>query len=183
MRPRFSEKKTAEAAALLLSLRGGLMSYMKLIKLLYIVDREALLSWGRPVTYDAYVSMDKGPVLSRTLSLITDGTEPGRQSDWNALISEPDHYEVHLRHSEFPTGELSDAEVQLIRHVFGQYGHLSRWELVDFVHGLPEWQDPEGSVTPISYADILAAGDRTEAEIRAIEDELEFLAMTDSILT
>ncbi len=36
---------------------GGTMSYMKLIKLLYIVDRQALISWGRPITYDCYMSL------------------------------------------------------------------------------------------------------------------------------
>ena len=39
-------------------MRGGKMSYMKLLKLLYLVDREALLRWGRPVSTDRYVSMD-----------------------------------------------------------------------------------------------------------------------------
>ena len=34
------------------------MSYMKLLKLLHLVDREALLRWGRPVSTDRYVSMD-----------------------------------------------------------------------------------------------------------------------------
>ena len=53
------------------------MSYMKLIKLLYLADREALLRWGRPITFDAYVSMDRGPVLSSVLDLINGGTAPG----------------------------------------------------------------------------------------------------------
>ena len=36
------------------------MSYMKLIKLLYLADREALAQWGRSISIDTYVSMDKG---------------------------------------------------------------------------------------------------------------------------
>ena len=43
MKLRFNEAKAAQAAARLLKLRGGRMSFLKLIKLLYIVDREALL--------------------------------------------------------------------------------------------------------------------------------------------
>ena len=64
---RFNEVKATQAAARLLRNRGGRMSYMKLIKLLYLADREALSRWGRPITTDKYVSMDKGPVLSRVL--------------------------------------------------------------------------------------------------------------------
>jgi len=68
----FNERKATEAAARLLKLRGGTMSYMKLIKLLYLADREALLRWGRPISTDRYVSMDRGPVLSHVLNLVTD---------------------------------------------------------------------------------------------------------------
>ena len=38
----FNERKATEAAAHLLALRGGQMHYLKLLKLLYIADREAL---------------------------------------------------------------------------------------------------------------------------------------------
>src|SRR4029077_8119875 len=77
MKLRFNEAKAAQAAARLLKLRGGRMSFLKLIKLLYVVDREALLGGGRPVTTDQYVSMDKGPVLSKIYDLITDQPIPG----------------------------------------------------------------------------------------------------------
>jgi len=59
------------------------MSYMKLIKLMYLADREALLRWGRPISTDRYVSMDKGPVLSRVLDLATDGDDPSRPAIWS----------------------------------------------------------------------------------------------------
>jgi hypothetical protein len=50
------------------------MSYIKLIKLLYLVDREALLLHGRPVTTDRYVQTDQGPSLSQINDLITMGS-------------------------------------------------------------------------------------------------------------
>ncbi len=54
---RFNERKATQAAAYLLQMRGGTMSYMKLIKLLYLADRAALVRFGRPITTDRYVSM------------------------------------------------------------------------------------------------------------------------------
>ncbi|MGH7459461.1 MAG: Panacea domain-containing protein [Longimicrobiales bacterium] len=181
MKPGFREDKTTEAAGLFLQLRGGRMSYMKLIKLLYLLDREALLRWGRPVTFDSYVSMDRGPVLSRTLDLITEGPAPDHPSIWAECISEPGNYEVGIRRPCDPM-RLSQIEIDLIHETYGEYGQYSRWDLVDLAHGLPEWQDPKGSAIPISYRDILKAGGKTDAEAAQIVDELEELAMADLLL-
>jgi uncharacterized phage-associated protein len=177
----FNEAKATQAAAYLLKLRGGRMSYMKLIKLLYLVDREALIRWGRPVTTDRYVSMDRGPVLSNVLDLISQGPAPGTESVWDRYISEPSGYEVGLRR-EAPTDELSPAEISLIEEIFRKYGHMSRWELVDRVHELPEWQDPEGGAIPIRYADILKASGKSPDEIEAILAELDNVAAVESLL-
>ena len=172
MRMKFNEAKATQAAAQLLHLRGGKMSYMKLIKLLYLVDREALLSWGFPVTTDSFVSMDKGPVLSQVLNLITEGEGPNEHGIWSTYISAPEGYDVSLK-GEAPSEELSVAEEKLIRAVFEKYGHRNRWELVEFLHELPEWQDPKGSAIPIQYSDILKAGHKSEGEIAAAMSELE----------
>lgn len=181
MNLRFREAKTTQAAARLLKLRGGHMSYMKLIKLLYLVDRESLLRWGRPVTGDRYVSMDRGPVLSQTYNLIIDEPCPGEDTTWAHHISKPQNYEVKLA-KDTPGDELSEAETGLIEEIFGKFGSMNRWDLVEFVHKLPEWQNPEGSAVPISYRDILRAGGKTESETAAILQEIDGLAMADALL-
>ena len=158
------------------------MSYLKLIKLMYLIDREALLRWGRPVTTDCYVSMDKGPVLSRTLGLITEDTLPGRQTTWAQFISPPENYEVRLVR-EAPADELSRAEEDLIEEIFEQHGRKSRWELVDLAHTLSEWKDPHGSAIAIFYQDILNAGGKTPSEIATVEEELESLKAAESLVS
>jgi len=80
------------------------------------------------------------------------------------------------------SGELSPAEQGLIDEVFGQYGHDNRWAVVDHTHSLPEWTHPDGGALPIEYGDILRAGHKTEAEISAIEEELESLALVERVL-
>jgi uncharacterized phage-associated protein len=174
MRLPFNEAKATQAASRLLLLRGGTMSYLKLIKLLYLVDREALLRWGRPVTTDRYVSMDQGPVVSRIFDLIHEESPPGVCTIWREYISEPENYEVHLL-KQAGDDELSEVEEDLIGEIFREYGYKSGWELRDYCHALPEWQDPNGSAIPIQISDILRAGKKTEAEIVAVEDELESL--------
>jgi uncharacterized phage-associated protein len=157
------------------------MSYLKLIKMLYFLDREALLRWGRPVTTDRYVSMDNGPVVSRIYDLIRDEPAPGTDSIWRRYISAPQGWEVALL-AEPESFELSPAEEELIGELYASYGNMSRWDLVRISHELPEWQDPDGSAIPIQYRDILLAGNKTPAEAAAVEAELESLAAAEAML-
>jgi uncharacterized phage-associated protein len=156
------------------------MSYMKLIKLLYLADRNALVRWGRPITTDRYVSMDRGPVLSHVLDLATDGDVPGSEFIWGAVISEPTKYEVSLV-GEPGDDELSEAEIEVLEEIFKAFGQMNRWELIELTHRLPEWKDPHGSAIPISYRDILKAEGKSELEIASIEDEICDLAETDAV--
>ena|ERR1039458_9563138 len=165
---RFDEQKVTEAAAFLLELRGGCMHYIKLIKLLYIADRQAFSEWGNPISNDNYVSMDNGPVLSQTYNLIKDG---GRF--WSEYISAPfGDYEVELNSSLQSKRKLSPAEEDILNRVFTEYGHQNRWRIVDYMHTLPEWKDPGGSSTPISIRDILQALNESDENIQAIVSEI-----------
>jgi uncharacterized phage-associated protein len=108
----FNEAKATQAAAQFLRLRGEKMSYVKLIKLLYLADREALIRWGRPITPDRYVSMDIGPVVSRIYDLIRDEPPPNFVRIWRKFISQPENYEVRLL-GDPGSSELSRPEQEL----------------------------------------------------------------------
>jgi uncharacterized phage-associated protein len=171
---RYREDRATQAAARLLRLRGGTMSYLKLMKLLYFADRLALAQLGRPISYDMYVSMPQGPVLSRTLDLMTEEPEPhaDHPSYWRTFISEPHEYEVSLLRDDIPNDQLSRAEEEILDRVFAQYGRLSRWEIRDLSHRLPEWQDPHGSCVPINIKDILLHQGMSEGDAQAIVEAL-----------
>lgn len=180
--PKYNEVKAAQVAASLLKLRGGTMHYMKLIKLMYIIDRTALINWGRPVTFDHHVSMDNGPVLSKTYGIIRDEPEPNQSGVWNTYISQPKDYCVSLINNNPPCEKLSDAEIKLINKVFKDYGRMNRWELNELSHKFPEWQNPKNSMIPIDYTQILRAGNVDETEISLIVEELESVAEFESHL-
>lgn len=149
------------------------MSYMKLLKLLYLADRTALLTLGRPITFDRYVSMDHGPVLSQTYNLMVAEQSPDEPTGyWRQWISEPLRYEVTLLRSDPPVDELSPAQLAILDDVFAQFGALGRWELVRFVHTLPEWEDPHGSSIPIALRDVLRGGGLDDEDAEQIEDGL-----------
>ena len=152
------------------------MNYMKLIKLLYMLDREALLRWGRPVTFDTYFSMRLGPVLSEVHDLITEPQDPDLgPSFWGIHISDPSRFSVGLV-DDPGSDELSEAEMQLIKEVWAKYGHFAPFDLVEHLHkNLPEWKDVQSGRVPIEYADILKAGGKPPDEISAVEEDLRHL--------
>jgi uncharacterized phage-associated protein len=181
MLPRFREDKATQAAAVLLTWAGGRMNYMKLVKLLYLADRTALLRWGRPISFARAFSMRHGPVLSEVLDLISEGPPPGQPSPWTRTISIPSNYEVRLV-AECPPDDLSDAEEDVLEEVFREYGHHEPWALVDLLHEiLPEWT-PTNSAIPIRYRDILLREGRTETEVAELESELEDLGRMGRLL-
>ena len=178
---RFDEAKATQAAGLILSLRGGQMHYLKLLKLLYLADRTALVRWGIPITTDRWVSMNHGPVPSNIFNLIADDCA---KPIWSQFISAPlGEYEVRLLR-ETNTDRLSRAEESLIREIHQQYGHRNRWDLVENVmHKLPEWHYPQGSSIPISIREILKAEGEDEDEIKAVIKELHTIADSEDALS
>ena len=177
MRARYREDKATQAAARLLKLRGGTMSHLKLIKLLYLVEREALIRFGRPVMNETYVAMPYGPVVSATLDRIN---SPELYADgcWSRNITPKRDCEVSLRNGDdVPNQALSAAEEAVIDEVFEKYGHLDRWTIVKLTQGLPEWEDPEGSAIPIDPADILLNEGFSAADVAEIRSEWEESAL------
>ena len=157
------------------------MAYLKLVKLLYFIDRNAILRWGRPVTTDRFVSMPHGPVVSRIYDLICSGPEENAPpSPWRQFIGKVDRYDVELI-SHPGDSELSRAEVRLIDEIFACFGEKTKWQLRDMSHELPEWRDPGGSSLPLEIEDILRAEGRTEHEIAELADEMQSLAIVQSI--
>lgn len=151
----FSEEKVTHMASYLLLKRGGRMSYLKLLKLLYLAEREAVAKWGDSMSGDKFVSMPHGPVMSGTYDLIQ--AESGYWQ--NFIVSEADR-EVAIKPniSEDDLDELSRSEIKILDCIFEQFGGKNRWELVKYTHDCcPEWQDPNGSSYPINPIEILLA--------------------------
>jgi uncharacterized phage-associated protein len=181
MAAQFNQEKATATAAFFLKLRGSRMSYLKLIKLLYLADREALYRWGFSITTDSYVSMDHGPVVSNIYNLIT--IDERMKPFWSTYISPPlGEYEVELKTTEIPENQLSRAEEKLLLEIFGTYGTWNRWHLRDFTHTLPEWRDPHGSSVPIEISDILRAQGSTADEIKELTADMRAVEAVDRLI-
>jgi len=151
----FDEKKATQCAALLLSLNHGRMNYMKLIKLLYLSDRKAILSWSDTITTDRYVSMPKGPVTSCIYDKIKSGVKDDG-SYWSCYIRTVD-FEAVLINKSISDDCLSEMEIETIKSVYEKFKDVNEWDMVEYCHeNIPEWRNPGSSSIPISIEDILS---------------------------
>jgi uncharacterized phage-associated protein len=171
MRFRFNERKAAQAAAHLLKRRGGRMHHLKLIKLLYLADRHVLAEQGRLITGDRLVSMDRGPVLSRVLDLITEDQQTA--GAWREYVSPPSEFQVGLIQSNPEADELSQYELRVLDATFDEFGYMNRWDLVGLTHDLPEWVNPNGSPVPIEPETILREEGWDPAAVRNAAHDAE----------
>ncbi|MBA5249749.1 MAG: DUF4065 domain-containing protein [Gammaproteobacteria bacterium] len=157
---KYNEIKISQVAGYILSKENNqTMSILKLMKLLYFVDRASLVEYGCPVSYDNMVAMPFGMVLSNTYNLAS-GTVRSEPNGWESWISDKQNHEVSLKKRNTNTesfDELSEADIEIVDEVWQQYGDKNQWELADMQHDpkiCPEWKDPQGSSIPVSYGDI-----------------------------
>lgn len=155
--------------------QGGRVSVLKLVKLLYLADREFLRRYDSLILDDDYVSMDHGPVSSRTLNYIN-GAYPDMRH-WNEFVRDRENNEISARSDELTEDDLDElnrAEIEVLQSVWEEHGAKSAWQLRNWTHRhCPEWNDPHGSSTPIPYRALFEALGKEHAEeltARLLED-------------
>jgi uncharacterized phage-associated protein len=172
MKNGFNARKAAQVAAYFCREAGGTIPVLKLVKLIYLSDRESMLRTGFPITNDNFVSMTHGPVNSSTLDLISGNAEA---PSWSDLISDRANHMVSLARetNDLDIDELSELDVDVLSAVWKTFGGMTKWQIRDWTHdNCPEWEDPEGSCQPIPPARILKylkveGADEIAAEIAA----------------
>jgi uncharacterized phage-associated protein len=153
----FDPTKVAQAAALLMRREAEpRMSRLRLLKLLYVADRELLQERCRPLTGDNAVAMENGPVLMATYDLIK-GIDDRRQI-WAAFFRNEGR-DIHLI-TDPGVGKLSRKEIQKLEEVSARFIDCDDWALAEYTHAYPEWlknKPSAGNSNPISIDDLLDA--------------------------
>ncbi|HMH51228.1 MAG TPA: Panacea domain-containing protein [Candidatus Acidoferrum sp.] len=173
----FNERKATAAAAFLLQQEGGTMDYMRLVKLLYLAERESLAHLGHPLTGDTYCALDQGPILSR----IVDLCKQPSSGVWGTQVERSSLWAVRLKTTP-DLGPLSPAEMTILEEVAKAHRDHDQWQLSTLMQGLPEWRDPRGARVEIAPTDILAALGKTPDQIREILVEADDDARVDALL-
>lgn len=167
-------KRAAQAAALFLLKAGGTMPRVKLMKLLYLADRESYRVHGAPITRDRMVSTPQGPVLSGVYDLMT-----GKRAaaDWLAYVGPLRDKTLELAPGvteETPMGSLSKANRSVIDDVWRRLGGAGSKEIAKATHAFGEWEDPRGSSKPIERYALLTKGlGMASEEVQALVEEEE----------
>lgn len=177
----FDIDKAIAATAYAVEREGGSDDMFCLVKKLYLADRTALIRWGRSITGDKLVSMEKGPVVSGIYNLMKGRGPEQEQIRWDDVIVRQKQYRISTRKAANKT-VLSEREKEVLndalRTIDAIRGSIARW----LHRNCPEWRDPGRSSIPIDPSVILRLANRSEEEIRRIEEANEEIRLMNCLL-
>jgi uncharacterized phage-associated protein len=165
---KFDIEKSVSAIAFLMERQGGCLDMFLAIKMLYLADKQALIRWGKTITGDSFVSLPKGPVLTKIYNLFKGNGSARDLQRWKACFSERVNHSIHLL-SQVDVDLLSEREKEALDEARLEVNNFAPWDVADWLHATcPEWTDPNGSSLPIDPIVILENAGRSEQEIANI---------------
>lgn len=179
---RFDLTKAIQAAAVLFREEGTeAMEALRLLKLLYVAERESIQEISRPIVGDRIVALEHGPVMSDLYDLVKD--EPLHSDQWTEWHQ---FFESSGRHVVVLTGnpgigQLSKYEIAKLKDVAQRYRNIDEWKLVDESRQFEEWKQCESvgirtapCKTHIAWRSIFEAvgkGGAYDGAVSAMKDE------------
>lgn len=162
----FDIKKAVQLAASFLSKEpSNSMYYVKLLKLMYLADRENIIQSAYPVTGDALVALKRGPVLSEILYYMA---REKHSDDWSRHFNVSEDNKIKLTQDP-GKGLLSRSINAITDRLFEQFKDYTVNEIVKYTHDLPEWRKTKLSGSrDIDVRDILIDAELSEENIAAI---------------
>ena len=131
----------------------GKTSKRKLMKLLYLVDKEHLNEYGRLVSEDRYFAAPYGPVPSLTLGVfekkekyVKQALKIGTLCDMDSLKIFDTYFDVKenmvSNKSVSPKDtRLSSSDKKIIDKVIKDFGSMEEQEIIDYTHELNEFKE------------------------------------------
>ncbi len=190
----YDEKKTMELISRILSKQAfsQSMAITRLMKLLYIFDRESMEECGRPITGETYLCID-GYVITGTNIIEAFPDYRGSNKDlsgytqpvWETLSLSRHHDVGQVKHySRFfhcydyriflkkviPPARTSPNEINAADKICKRFARHSDSDLVKFITSFKEIKEKKGLSGKIEHADILAALEHSGENILKRED-------------
>lgn len=156
----FQARKAAQVAAFFVNKAGNSIEKVRLMKLIYLSERNFIENYSEPMLYDELYSLEQGPVCITTLSLVNGQVALGEDY---VRLSCPTEERMLVRSDKTylteELDELSRAELKTLESVWVSFGHLSEKDIVAWTHKhCPEYIETEkNKKNPISYEDLYKA--------------------------
>ena len=151
-----SERLAAHVAVAFIAKAKRPIGKLKLGKLLYLAEREAMRRFLLPIIGDDVFAMREGMALSKTVDLVSGNSEA--DGEWNKRIVRTAQGLGVRKGVSLASLDLSEDDLDVIESVWERYGHKSKDELVNTIHHeLPEWiehwndTDHKSHAVPVPY--------------------------------
>lgn len=160
------------------------INYTKLIKLLYLADRQALAETGTSITGDTYYAMANGPVLSTLYDLIRGKGSDDMKIMWNSVFAK-DGYDIYALSENISYGELSEYEEKVLDDIDEKYHNMTYTKMINLVHNkeiCPEWNKPVNGAKLIKPESILLFSGWSDEDIDIWKEENQIFEEEEKIL-
>ncbi len=176
----FRSRKAAQLCAHFAVKEGGTIEKLKLIKLVYLAERQCLEEWHRPLLFDELFSLPHGPICSSTLNGINGNIHEGI---WDDFVARNGNEIVAMKRFERDSlDEISDAEFDVIEATWSRFGDMTASQLRNYTHAhCAEYTETTGRI-PISYRELLEAVGTPPEEADAIDRDISELRREESAL-
>ncbi|MFH1158984.1 MAG: Panacea domain-containing protein [Pseudomonadota bacterium] len=146
----FQSRKAAQVSAFFAQGAGPSIDKLKLIKLIYLAERQFMLKYGQPMLYDEFFSLRHGPICSNALNGINGDIDRGT---WSAFISKQQNKISATRtFSREDFDEISNAEIEVLKSTLESFGFMTASQLRNYTHKhCPEYTEIESGRIPINY--------------------------------
>lgn len=181
----FDERKALDVACYFMKLHKLPINYMKLLKYMYIYERNQILEHSSVTISDDYFSMKNGPVLSKTYDLIKEitGESAKTSSIWHDYIIKSilDKFSLELTEEKNAFPRLSKMDMLEIEKIFHQYKSNDQWEMSEISHTFPEWTQIQFGREQFSFSDIVNKSNKSEDMKQEIIEEIEYYKKFDEL--
>jgi len=174
-----NDKKATDAVARLLEKSGGKAEYLRIIKLIYLADRDSIIRRGLPIVGGSYFSMRYGPTVGEVMNF---ANRERPATGWDAHISPRKGNLLKLK-APAEYNSLSQSEIEILDAVVEEHASRTTSELVRWCHHYcREYERVFWGRKNIEVESILRAGGKTADRIHKVVKEAEDLAQLNAVL-
>ncbi len=169
----------SQMAAFFADREGGEIDALKLMKLLYLADRESMRRACYVISNDDMFSLPNGPILRKAAELMQDQADVSEQAVWNRWFAARTPGSSNLKLcttvSENKLNYFSEMNREILQIVWDKFGHMTGRQLSDYTHDhCNEWKNPpNGAPQIIEEIDVLRAVGFNEEHAHNLAEEIK----------